>query len=156
MPKPLINKSMNTENALSGIKTQDQFRAKSPMTEALFRKKRSQGYMEAMKQLDLHGSQLSKDKIDELVNIIKNEFPDVSMPKELLGIVSKCYLGGTYDVHTLDLIGNIVLHYHSSEPLPVLLEKARQLAKSDRYEFIEVYIDCIRAISADGSVAVSK
>lgn len=156
MPKPLVSKTMNTENSLSGINTQDKFRSKSPNTEAMFRKKRSPGYMEAMRQLDLHGSQLSKDKLDELVSIIKNEFPDVSMSDELLGIVSKCYLGGTYDVHTLDIMGNIVIHYNFLDPLPVMLEKARKLAKSGQYDFIEVYMDCIRAVSADGSVAVSK
>ena len=78
------------------------------------------------------------------------------MSDELLGIVSKCYLGGTYDVHTLDIMGNIVIHYNFLDPLPVMLEKARKLAKSGQYDFIEVYMDCIRAVSADGSVAVSK
>lgn len=54
----------------------------------------------------------------------------------------------------LDAAGQIIEHYKQGEPLPGGLEKARGIAMHGGYEFIEVYSNCCRAISANGSVSV--
>lgn len=72
----------------------------------------------------------------------------------MLGIVSICYLGKPYEVHTLDVTGQIIEHYPGGKALPGGLEKARSLALRGGYAFIEVYVDCCRAIGRNGSVAV--
>ena len=72
----------------------------------------------------------------------------------LLGLVSKCYLGKPYEVHILDMANQIIEHYKIGQPLPGGLEKARSIALRGGYEFIEVYIDCCRAVSSNGTVSV--
>ena len=57
-------------------------------------------------------------------------------------------------LHTLDLTGGIIEHYKTGETLPDGLEKARTIAMRGGYEFIEVYKDCCRAVSASGYVSV--
>ena len=72
----------------------------------------------------------------------------------LLGFVDKCYLGAPYEVHTIDLSGGIIEHYKRGQILPNGMEKARTLAMSGSYQFIEVYTNCLRAVSSNGSVSV--
>ena len=48
----------------------------------------------------------------------------------------------------------IIEHYKSGHVLPGGLEKARSIAMHGGYDFIEVYVDCCRAISSNGSVSV--
>ena len=72
----------------------------------------------------------------------------------MLGFVSICYLGKPYEVHTLDMTGNIIQHYKSGQSLPGGLERARGIALHGGHDYIEVYANCLRAISSDGSVAV--
>lgn len=67
-----------------------------------------------------------------------------------------CYPGEPYEVHTLDVSGSIIEHYKRGHKLPGLLEKARNVALRGGYEFIEVYVDCCRCISSDGSVSVVR
>lgn len=120
----------------------------------LLRKKRSKEYMNAIKSLDAGGHVHNQNKVNEIINSIKDEFPEVEIAGILLGIVSLCYLGRPYEVHTLDIAGSIIQHYKSGERLPDGLECARNIAMRGGYEFIEVYSDCCRAVSADGAVAV--
>lgn len=68
--------------------------------------------------------------------------------------VSICYLGKPYEVHTLDITGQIIEHYKSGHILPGGLEKARSIAMRGGYDFIEVYVDCCRAVSSNGLVSV--
>lgn len=89
-----------------------------------------------------------------MIDTIRNEFPDLEISGIMLGIVSICYLGKPYEVHTLNMAGQIVEHYKSGQMLPDGLEKARTIAIRGGYEFIEVYVDCCRAISSNGSVSV--
>ena len=89
-----------------------------------------------------------------LVNTIRNEFPDLEISGIMLGIVSICHLGEPYEVHTLDITGQIIEHYKRGQVLPGGLEKARSIAMRGGYDFIEVYTDCCRAISASGTVSV--
>ena len=92
--------------------------------------------------------------MEEIINAIRAEFPEVSLEGILLGFVDKCYLGAPYEVHTIDLSGGIIEHYKRGQILPNGMEKARTLAMSGSYQFIEVYTNCLRAVSSNGSVSV--
>ncbi|WP_052807465.1 hypothetical protein [Risungbinella massiliensis] len=121
----------------------------------ILRRSRSNEYMKAVKQLDATGQKLDPSLLQSLQDQLKMEFPEVPIYALLLGIVSKCYLGDPYEVHTLDTSGQWILeHYKRGETLPVSLEKARKLAMHGSYEFIEVYSDCLRAIRENGEVSV--
>lgn len=88
------------------------------------------------------------------MKIIEDEFPEIAIRGTLMGIVSRCYLGDPYEVHTLDISGDIIEHYKRGESLPEYMEKARGLALHGNYAFVEVYENACRAVSEDGSVAV--
>ncbi|ANU17898.1 hypothetical protein BBI11_13030 [Planococcus maritimus] len=120
------------------------------------RQKRSAAFISAMTQLDAGGMTSSQTKIDELKQTIQNEFPELSPSQLLVGIVAKCFLGNPYVVHTLDLDLDVVEHFQKGAPLPGSLERARSLAQHPGYEFVEVYTDELRAVSANGTVAVIK
>ena len=120
----------------------------------LLRKSRSKEYMEALHKLDAGGHVHNQNKVNEIINTIRSEFPEVELAGVLLGYVAICYLGKPYEVHTLDIAGGIIEHYKAGQPLPNGLEKARSIAMRGGYDFIEVYIDCCRAISANGTVSV--
>ena len=122
----------------------------------LLRKSRSKEYMDAIHQLDAGGHVHNKKEVNEIINTIKSEFPDVDINGILLGFVAKCYLGAPYEAHTLDLVGEIIVHYKRGETLPGGLDKAKSIALHGGYDFIEVYTDCCRAISSNGSVSVIK
>ena len=122
----------------------------------LLRKSRSKEYMDAIHQLDAGGHVHNKKEVNEIINTIKSEFPDVDINGILLGFVAKCYLGAPYEAHTLDLVGEIIEHYKQGETLPGGLDKAKSIALHGGYDFIEVYTDCCRAISSNGSVSVIK
>ena len=120
----------------------------------LLRRPRSKKYMEALNGLDAGGHVYNQAKIDEIIDTIKSEFPEGALFGSLLGYVSDCCLGPPYEVHTLDLEGGIIEHYKAGEIMPDGLEKARGIAIRGGYSFIEVYIDCCRAVSSDGTVSV--
>ena len=110
--------------------------------------------MDAICKLDAGGHVHNQEQVDKIINIIKSEFPEIEISGILLGYVAICYLGEPYEVHTLDVSGRIIEHYKSGQALPNGLEKARGIAMRGGYDFIEVYVDCCRAISSNGSVAV--
>ena len=162
MPRPMLrsNQQTKTESVLSLTQPTA---AKVEMTEEtkmkidrLMRKPRSKKYMDMMKNLDAGGHVHNRKQVDEILEAIRQEFPEVEIGGILLGIVSKCYLGGNYEVHSLDAFGKIIEHYLQGQQLPSGMEKARSIAMHGGYEFIEVYTDCCRAVSSNGSVAVIK
>jgi len=120
----------------------------------LLRKPRSKQYMEAVSRLDAGGCAHNREKVKEIMDALREEFPEIDLIGIFLGIVSKCYLGDDYEVHRLDMTGDIIDHYRRGESLPDGLEKARAIAIHGGYAFIEVYTNCCRAIGRDGSVAV--
>ncbi|TWT27744.1 hypothetical protein [Planomicrobium sp. CPCC 101110] len=120
------------------------------------RQKRSKEYINGITKLDAGGVICSHSDIEELKQTIQNEFPDLSPSQYLIGIISKCYLGKPYVVHTLDLNLDIVKHYEKGESLPASMDRGKGLALHPRYEFIEVYNDSLRAVSENGDVAVIK
>jgi hypothetical protein len=164
MPKPILRQQQQTqqESVLSATRNQQQETQQKEQAQQmdkmkldrLLRQPRSKAYMDAIHKLDAGGHVHNQHKVDEIINIIKSEFPEVELAGVLLGYVSKCYLGNPYEVHTLDITGNIIEHYQAGNTLPGGLEKARSIAIRGGYEFIEVYVDCCRAVSGNGSVSV--
>ena len=146
MPRPMLNPNQS----------QKQPQIDKLSLDRLLRKSRSKEYMDAIHQLDAGGHVHNKKEVNEIINTIKSEFPDVDINGVLLGFVAKCYLGVPYEAHTLDLVGEIIEHYKRGETLPGGLDKAKSIALHGGYDFIEVYTDCCRAISSNGSVSVIK
>jgi len=162
MPKPLLKPQTQTQT--DSMLSLTQSRAAKQETDQvdklkldrLLRKSRSKKYMNAITHLDAGGHTNNKQLTSEIIDAIRQEFPEVELAGVMLGIVSKCYLGENYEVHTLDLSGNIIEHFRQGQQLNGGLEKARSIAIRGGYAFIEVYSDCCRAISANGSVSVIK
>ena len=153
MPRPMLRTPQKTEtqthSILSATNNQQQQQQKQQQQidkmklDRILRQKRSKEYMDALHKLDA-----------DIINVIKEEFPEVEITGVLLGYVSICYLGRPYEVHTLDIAGGIIEHYKSGQTLPNGMEKARSLAMRGGYDFIEVYVDCCRAVSSNGTVSV--
>ena len=159
MPKPILNPYHSQTQAQANLIINSNL--KQPQIDKLsldrlLRKSRSKEYMDAIHQLDAGGHVHNKKEVNEIINTIKSEFPDVDINGILLGFVAKCYLGAPYEAHTLDLVGEIIEHYKRGETLPGGLDKAKSIALHGGYDFIEVYTDCCRAISSNGSVSVIK
>ncbi|XKH50516.1 hypothetical protein LG275_13080 [Chryseomicrobium palamuruense] len=120
------------------------------------RKKRSNVYVQAMKNVDVHGIHCSREGLEQLIKMIQSEFPDLNPFQQPVGLVAKCYLGSPYEVHIIDVKHDIMEHFKTDEKMPTVLEKARSIAQHPRYEFIEVYLDKICAITDDGQVSIIK
>lgn len=161
MPKPMLkqpqlqSQSESILSATQNLQTKQQIHQMDKMKlDRLLRKTRSKEYMEALHKLDAGGHVHNQQKVNQIINTIRNEFPEVEISGVLLGFVSICYLGKPYEVHTLDMTGQIIEHYKSGQTLPSGLEKARSIALRGGYDFIEVYVDCCRCISTTGAVSV--
>ena len=121
--------------------------------ESRLRRKRSAGYLEAVRRLDAGTHLADREALKSLLEEISREFPDLSLDQLPLGILSTCHLGAPYQVHICDLGGEIVEHYETFRPMPAPFESARSLALHPSYAFVEVYADGCRAVSPDGAVA---
>ena len=157
MPKPMLRtpERCNQANQLLSASYQGQKQQMDKMKlDRLLRKPRSKEYMETIHKLDAGGHVHNQSKVNEIIQTIRNEFPEIELSGILLGHVAICYLGKPYEVHTLDIVGGIIEHYQSGQTLPNGLEKARSIAMRGGYDFIEVYTDCCRAVSSNGQVAV--
>lgn len=160
MPRPILKIHTNEQAAttLTAVQNEEQKKKISAQDkmriDRLLRKSRSKEYMDAIHRLDAGGHVHNKQKVDEMLQKIKEEFPDIEICDIMLGIVAICYLGTPYEVHTLNITGQIIEHYKSGQTLPGGLEKARSIAMRGGYDFIEVYVDCCRAVSDNGTVSV--
>ena len=156
MLKPLEQKThTNNSNKLSLNQNEKKAHQIDKLKmDRMLRKTRSKEYMNAIQKLDAGGHVHNQDKVNDILASISNEFPEIEIGDFMLGIVAKCYLGKPYEVHTLDISGQIIEHYKAGNSLIGGLEKARALAIRGGYAFIEVYIDCCRCISYDGTVSV--
>lgn len=159
MPKPMLKQPQTQVNTiLCATQAQSQKHQIQQIdkikVDRLLRKNRSKEYMQALNKLDEGGHVHNQHKVNEIIDIICSEFSDLEISGIMLGVVSICYLGKPYEVHTLDITGQIIEHYKSGQVLPGGLEKARSIAMRGGYDFIEVYVDCCRAISANGTVSV--
>lgn len=162
MPKPMLKTPSKTESAaiLSASAKTDRGQAVTREAklklDAALRRPRSKAYMEAVSKLDAGGHVHNQRLINDIIDAIKNEHPEIELfdLNIFIGIASVCKLGPPYEVHTLDHSGCIIEHYKSGRTLPIGMEKARGIALFGGYAFIEVYTDCCRAIACDGSVSV--
>lgn len=170
MPKPIINNNQKIKQKLSPdfiLQERNTFKS----TELAFREKRPQNYINLITNLDIEYSTVSDDKLNEIINQLKNTVPYVVSDDTFLGILGKCELGPDYDVHTLSKnvifgideathqvgFGRMILqHFKIGENLPAELEKGRSLAVNPSYAFVEVYNDKLIAIQNDGTVAIIK
>ena len=165
MPRPMLNfqepqQKQQSRTASEQLLIQPKAKSKQKLSQMqidrLLNQKRSKEYVEAMKRLDAGGHMHNQHQVDQLVQIIQKEMPEIEIDMGPIGIVSKCYLGDPYEVHTLDVAGSIIEHYESYRSMPSGMEKARSLAKSGFYAFIEVYSHALRAVKEDGTVATLK
>ncbi|MNM93124.1 hypothetical protein D3C81_1054890 [compost metagenome] len=124
--------------------------------EKRLRSKRSSPFVEAMTRLDASGVVTSKEKVQGLIDAIASEFPELASDQLPLGIVSKCYLGHPYEVHSLDHRLQIVEHYKRGEIVPGGMERARRLAMHPGYAYIEVYTNMLCAVTQSGEVSMIK
>lgn len=114
-------------------------------------KKRSKKYLDLISGLDAKTLTNTKG-VDELIKAIQEEFGNAELTSLPLGIVSKCFLGHPYEVHTLDLSGSqIIKHYKVTEVMESEFEKARTIAKHNAYAMVEIYKDKIILIREDGT-----
>ena len=121
--------------------------------ELRLRQKRSANYIRTMTQLDAGCHCQDPRAVEALIAAIQQELPEVTIEKLPIGIVSRCFLGEDYEVHTLDRTGGIVQHYRRHQSLPPLLERARSLALHSQYLFVEVYVDSLVAIRSNGETS---
>lgn len=115
-------------------------------------KKRSKKYLDLIAGLDAKTLTDTKG-MEDLMKVIQEEFGTAQLTSLPLGIVSKCYLGHPFEVHTLDLSGSqIIKHYKTNDIMEADFEKARTVAKHNAYAMVEVYKDKIILIREDGTV----
>jgi len=126
----------------------------SPQVAQRLRKKRSPAYLESMQRLDAGTHQHDAAALQELLEALAAEFPDLGVDERPIGVISKCFLGPPYEVHICDLAGGIIEHFQHWRSMPPLFERARSIAAHGAYAFIEIYVSTIRAVAADGSVSV--
>lgn len=116
-------------------------------------KKRSKKYLNLIASLDSKTLTSTKG-IDELLKAIQEEFGTAELASLPLGILSKCFLGHPYEVHTLDLSATqIIKHYKETETMEPQFEKARSAAKHNAYAIVEIYNDKIILIREDGTAS---
>jgi hypothetical protein len=162
MPKPMLRPAQQTQTgsvlslASNSAARQEMSEEMKMKADRLLRKRRSRKYMDMICGLDAGGHVHNRKQAEDIINAIKAEFPEVEISGALLGVVSMCYLGENYEVHMLDAAKSIIEHFRQGQQMPGGLEKARSIAIRGGYEFIEVYVDCCRAVSANGSVSVIK
>lgn len=114
-------------------------------------KNRSREYINLFTSLD-HSSLSETGGMESLMAGIREEFGTAELQSLPQAIVAKCYLGNPYEVHTLDLGGQMIIHhYKKSESLPGHIEKARSLALHHAYSLVEVYTDKLIVVNEDGS-----
>lgn len=124
------------------------------LTERDYMKKRSEGYMNLVKNMDTDMLSETRGK-EEFIEILQNEFGTASLEQLPIGILAKCFLGHPHDVHTLDLSNSMILkHYVIGEALPPDFEKARNPALHNAYAFVEVYKDKFIIVHLDGTVTL--
>ena len=164
MPKPMIqfgNKetSSTVSNAmLSANQAQTKekhYTLSNEELEMLIRKPRSKEYVDFLKKLDIGCEADMSSYIEEWKERVDKEFPMIDMVSNfLLGIISRCYLGDSYEVHMLDKTLSIVGHFKKGEPLPDGLEPCRSIGMNPNYEFVEVYEHMYCIVDKNGNTSV--
>lgn len=110
---------------------------------------RSRAYLDSLARLDA-GTELTPADLRQIVDGIRQEFAQrwAALP---VGLVSRCYLGHPFEVHTLTPDGGFLEHYRLSQPMPGPLESARKHSLSGLYLSVEVYENRLVCVRADGT-----
>lgn len=145
MPRPLLRSQVQAANLAAKAATPRE-RSGSSGTVSLL--KRSPRFMQAIGRLDT--GQLQEADLAAVFDAITEEYGIGDRPP--VGLVSKCFLGEPFEVHIVDLVGQIVEHFHRGESMPHPYERARRLSAHPAYVYIEVYEDVLVCVRADGSV----
>lgn len=125
-------------------------------SDKLLRNKRSKKYIDALSKLDSGDVCIDKSLKEELLSIIREEFEQIEMTLWPIGIISKCYLGDNYEVHTLNISLQIIEHFKTNEKLPYGMDVARNIASNKNYAFVEVYNNYLRVVNNEGIVSEIK
>lgn len=179
MPRPIITNNQNLKVNTDTNKQQTNRLTGGIASDRELLQRRSSKYIKKMTQLD-HDHMKGTHGYAELIAGIQEEFGALGIVEYPLGVVSKCFLGSPYEVHTLDLstarvstdpnvqfegggpgidgskgvvLVDIISHYKRGEALPGQLQKARNLAMHNSYALIEVYNNKMILIREDGSTS---
>ena len=98
MPRPLLNHQKTITESKDLLRLAPEKRNKTHtnsqmdklQVDRLLRKPRSKEYMEALHKLDAGGHVQNQNQVNEIINIIKSEFPELEITNILLGYVSIC------------------------------------------------------------------
>ncbi|MBO9586983.1 MAG: hypothetical protein J7574_22715 [Flavobacterium sp.] len=141
------------QNDNINLDTNKQYQTHGFVSDRDLLKKRSKKYLDLIAELDAKTLTDTKG-MEELIKAIQEEFGTADIASLPLGIVSKCFLGHPYEVHTLDLSGSqIIKHYKNTETMEPQFEKARSAAKHNAYAIVEIYNDKIILIREDGTAS---
>lgn len=155
MPRLILGPDTKVRDDLTSVSSRPNTKGANDLSVQYYlRKKRSPGYIKFFKGFDVMSRNVSAQFVQQVLDEIRNEFPELGIDQFPIGFVSKCYLGHPYEVHILDLALKIVEHYKEYEAMPPEYEKARRLALNPAYILIEVYPCTLRAISENGDVSV--
>ena len=162
MPKPILKSPQSQNTSLSALsatqtrhnRTSATLKTDPAQIQMILRKRRSPKYLDAIKKLDAAGRTSNKQLADEIVQAIKDEFPDLDIENILLGCMAICHLDDPLEVHTIEIADPTIVHIPRHYPLGEFLDKARSLAIIPDYLCIEIYSHELRAISKTGSVAI--
>ena len=162
MPKPILKAPQSQTSNISALSaTQNQqnrtsatLKTDPAQIQLILRKRRSSKYLDAIKKLDAGGKTPNKKLAEEVVQAIRDEFPDLYIENILLGCMAVCNLGNPLEVHTIDVADPTIIHIPRHYPLGTALDKARSLAIMPDYLCIEIYSHELRAILRTGSVAI--
>jgi hypothetical protein len=152
MPRPLIGPQPTDETPFARVARP--IASSAVALEARLREHRSPRYVAALTTLDSGSHTVDATEIAAALAAVDAEFSDVVIEARPAGLVAKCGLGQTFEVHSLDLERVTAVHVRSGQKLPDGLERARALAMHPQYVFVEVYPDAMRAVRADGTVNV--
>ena len=154
MRRPILNSEVKVDIHLNQPKSRTNVELTGAALEKKIRQARSSAYLNALTQLDGSGAVLSREKLNEILKAIESEFADLQPHQFPIGIISKCYLGEPYEVHTLDVRLEIVEHYKRGNPLPSGMERGRSLAVHPEYDYIEIFSDKICVVARNGNVSM--
>jgi hypothetical protein len=115
------------------------------------RTRRSASLIDAVHRLDASIDQAARDAIAAHIRAeYERDIGDLP-----LGFVAPCGLGPPYVDHILDLGQSIVEHYAPADAMPEPFARARMLARSGAYAYVEVYLSgTIVPVRADGSAVI--
>jgi hypothetical protein len=148
MPRPIVGRQATSSDALG----QRRDVGTASGSGRILQSARSRRYLDALGRMDGRTA-LTPVQTAAIADGIRREF-DEKWCSTPLAILAICYLGHPFEVHTLTQGAAIIEHYRSADPLPAHIERARPLARSDKFACIEIYPDRLVAVMPDGTAAV--